>query len=188
MNGAGYIRMKDVGDEWDIINLSFGEPDTPTSGNIEFSLCPVEECPDVESEAEFIAAVDEKVAQGKLVQLSIGGEKGQVRLETEAARDKFVETISAICDKYRAFTCIISSKTAFLTLKIDLTGLDIDFEGQSLSLDAGDSDFTAPTTPVIVNLISAMKTLKAKYPHFSLTMAPETFLYDDSLHKVEKVN
>jgi ROK family protein len=41
---------------------------------------------------------------------------------------------------------------------------------------AGDSDFRNPTTPVIVNLISALRTLKARYgSRFVLTMAPETF-------------
>lgn len=57
-----------------------------------------------------------------------------------------------------------------------LDGLDIDFEGHSLSLDAADTNFKSPTTPVIVNLISALKTLKSKYGStFVLTMAPETF-------------
>lgn len=149
--------MSDVTDDWDVINLSFGEPDAPTTGNIHFNLCTTTDCPTAESEAEFIAAIDKKVAAGKLVQVSIGGQNGQVRLETTAARDKFVETVSAILDKFH------------------LTGLDIDFEGQSISLDTGDTDFKNPTTPVIVNLISALKSLKAKYPNFTLTMAPETF-------------
>ncbi|KZV83561.1 glycoside hydrolase [Exidia glandulosa HHB12029] len=157
-NGAGYIPMKDVSDDWDVINLSFGEPDSPDTGNIMYHMCPQTECPNVESEEDFIAAVKEKVAKGKLVQLSIGGEKGQVRLETEAARDKFVETVGGIIDKY------------------SLTGIDIDFEGQSMHLDAGDTDFEKPTTAVVVNLISALKTLKGKYgDNFALTMAPETF-------------
>lgn len=149
--------MKDVSDDWDVINLSFGEPDDPTTGNIHFNMCSQTECPNVESEADFIKAIDDKKAKGKLVQLSIGGEKGQVRLETEAARDKFVETVSAILDKYH------------------LSGIDIDFEGQSMHLDTGDTDFKNPKTAVIVNLISALKTLKQKYPDFALTMAPETF-------------
>jgi len=157
MNGAGYIKMADVSDDWDVINLSFGEPDSPETGNIHFNLCNTTDCPDAESEADFIAAIDKKVAAGKLVQLSIGGQNGQVSLKTEAARDKFVETVGAICDKFH------------------LTGLDIDFEGQSLSLDTGDDDFTKPTTPVIVNLIAAIKALKASHPKFTLTMAPETF-------------
>jgi len=87
----------------------------------------------------------------------VGGEFGQVSLTTEAARDKFVQTVSGLMDKFH------------------LTGLDIDFEGQSIHLDTGDTDFQNPKTNVIVNLISAIKTLKQKYPNFTLTMAPETF-------------
>jgi chitinase len=81
-----------------------------------------------------------------------------VQLTTTAARDRFVSSVSAIIDKY------------------GLDGIDIDFEGHSLSLNAGDTDFRNPTTPVIVNLISALRTLKSRYgSDFVLTMAPETF-------------
>ncbi|MFI6150116.1 chitinase [Streptomyces sp. NPDC051109] len=157
-NGSGYVRMADVPASWDVINLAFGEPTSVTSGDIRFSLCPVSECPGVESAAEFKAAVKAKQAAGKKVLISIGGQNGQVQLATTAARDTFVSSVSKIIDEY------------------GLNGLDIDFEGHSLSLAAGDTDFRAPTTPVIVNLIAAVKTLKAKYgPDFVLTMAPETF-------------
>ncbi|MGW0592236.1 carbohydrate binding domain-containing protein [Streptosporangium sp. NPDC002607] len=157
-NGSGYIRMADVPNEWNVINLSFGEPTSVTSGDIRFTQCPVAECPNVESEAEFIAGIRAKQALGKKVLISIGGQNGQVQLSTTAARDKFVQSVSAIIDKY------------------GLDGLDIDFEGHSLYLDSGDTNLSAPTTPVIVNLISALKTLKARYgARFVLTMAPETF-------------
>ncbi|TCO49758.1 chitinase [Actinocrispum wychmicini] len=157
-NGSGYIRMADVPDAWDIIDLAFGEPDTPTSGNIHFAPCPVSECANVETEAAFIAAIKAKQAKGKKILLSIGGQNGQVQLTTTGARDRFVSSVSAIIDKY------------------GLDGLDVDFEGHSLSLNAGDTDFRSPTTPVIVNLISALRTLKSKYgAKFVLTMAPETF-------------
>ncbi|WP_030298359.1 chitinase [Streptomyces katrae] len=157
-NGSGYVRMADVPASWDVINLAFGEPTSVTSGDIRFSLCPVNECPGVESPAEFKAAIKAKQAAGKKVLISIGGQNGQVQLATTAARDTFVSSVSKIIDEY------------------GLNGLDIDFEGHSLSLATGDTDFRAPTTPVIVNLISAVKTLKAKYgPDFVLTMAPETF-------------
>ncbi|MER7133997.1 carbohydrate binding domain-containing protein [Streptosporangium saharense] len=157
-NGSGYVRMADVPKEWDFINLSFGEPTTVTSGDIRFVRCPVAECPSVEPDADFIAAIKAKQAQGKKVLISIGGQNGQVQLTTTAARDKFVESVGAIIDKY------------------GLDGLDVDFEGHSLYLNAGDTNLSAPTTPVIVNLISALKTLKAKYgSKFVLTMAPETF-------------
>ncbi|WP_326726012.1 MULTISPECIES: glycoside hydrolase family 18 protein [unclassified Streptomyces] len=157
-NGAGYTRMADVPDSWDIIDLAFGEPTSTTSGDIRFNRCPVTECPTVESDAEFKAAIKAKQAAGKKVVISIGGQNGQVQLTTTAARDTFVTSVSKIIDTY------------------GLDGLDIDFEGHSLSLDASDTNFKSPTTPVIVNLISALKTLKAKYGSgFVLTMAPETF-------------
>ncbi|HEV7649031.1 MAG TPA: glycosyl hydrolase family 18 protein [Actinophytocola sp.] len=157
-NGSGYVRMADVPDAWDIIDLAFGEPTSPTSGDIRFQLCPVAECPNVESEADFTAAVHAKQAQGKKVLLSIGGANGQVQLTTAAARDAFVSSVSAIIDRY------------------GLDGLDVDFEGHSLYLNPGDTDFHNPTTPVIVNLVDALRTLKSRYGgDFVLTMAPETF-------------
>ncbi|NED35148.1 glycoside hydrolase family 18 protein [Streptomyces sp. SID8499] len=157
-NGSGYTRMADVPDSWDVIDLAFGEPTSVTSGDIRFTRCPVTECPNVESDADFKAAIKAKQAAGKKVLISIGGQNGQVQLTTTAARDTFVSSVSKIIDEY------------------GLDGLDIDFEGHSLSLNTGDTDFRNPTTPVIVNLISAIKTLKAKYgSKFVLTMAPETF-------------
>ncbi len=157
-NGSGYTRLADVPDSWDVIDLAFGEPTSATSGDIRFHRCPVTECPNAESDADFKAAIRAKQAAGKKVLISIGGQNGQVQLTTTAARDAFVSSVSDIIDTY------------------GLDGLDIDFEGHSLSLDANDTDFRHPTTPVIVNLISALKTLKAAYgAKFVLTMAPETF-------------
>ncbi|MFB8777217.1 chitinase [Streptomyces broussonetiae] len=157
-NGSGYTRLADVPDSWDVIDLAFGEPTSVTSGDIRFDRCPATECPNVESEADFKAALKAKQAAGKKVLISIGGQNGQVRLTTTAARDTFVSSVSKIIDEY------------------GLDGLDIDFEGHSLSLDTDDTDFRNPKTPVIVNLIQALKTLKARYgDDFVLTMAPETF-------------
>ncbi|MEV6494977.1 glycosyl hydrolase family 18 protein [Actinoplanes sp. NPDC051633] len=157
-NGSGYVRMADVPADWDIINLAFGEPTSPTSGDIRFTLCPAAECPGVETEASFIAAIRAKRQAGKKVLLSIGGANGQVQLTTTAARDAFVRSVSAIIDRY------------------GLDGVDVDFEGHSLSLNPNDTDFRNPTTPVVVNLIAALRSLKARYGSgFVLTMAPETF-------------
>jgi chitinase len=157
-NGSGYLRMADIPTAWDIINLSFGEPTSVTSGDIRFNRCPASECPNVESDADFLAAIRAKQAQGKKVLISIGGQNGQVQLTTTAARDRFVSSVAAIIDRW------------------GLDGLDIDFEGHSLFLNAGDNDFRNPTTPVIVNLIAALRSLKARYgSRFVLTMAPETF-------------
>ncbi|MFG2946372.1 chitinase [Streptomyces adustus] len=157
-NGAGYTRMADVPASWDVIDLAFGEPTSTTSGDIRFTRCPVAECPNVESDADFKAAIKAKQAAGKKVLISIGGQNGQVQLTTTAARDTFVSSVSKIIDDY------------------GLDGLDVDFEGHSLSLNTDDTDFKNPKTPTIVNLISALKTLKARYgSKFVLSMAPETF-------------
>lgn len=157
-NGSGYTRLADVPDSWDVIDLAFGEPTSATSGDIRFNRCPVSECANVESDADFKAAIKAKQAAGKKVLISIGGANGQVQLTTTAARDTFVSSVSNIIDTY------------------GLDGLDIDFEGHSLTLDASDTNFKSPTTPVVANLIAALKTLKARYgSKFVLSMAPETF-------------
>ncbi|MCI2418476.1 chitinase [Saccharopolyspora sp. K220] len=157
-NGSGYLRIADVPAEWDVIDLAFAEPTSPTSGQLEFNRCPAQECPNVEPEAEFIAGIRAKQAEGKKVLLSVGGANGQVRLETAAARDAFVESAAAIIDRY------------------GLDGIDIDFEGHSLELAPGDTDLKNPTTPVVVNLIDALRALADRYGEaFVLTMAPETF-------------
>ncbi|WP_017595502.1 chitinase [Nocardiopsis potens] len=157
-NGSGWVDLADVPDQWDIIHLAFAEPTSPTSGELEFELCPAAECPGVPTEQEFTAQIDAAQARGKKVVLSVGGQNGQVSLETPAARDAFVRSASAIIDRY------------------GLDGIDIDFEGHSLYLDEGDTDFRSPTTPVITNLIGALRDLTGRYgPDFVLTMAPETF-------------
>lgn len=155
-NGAANgLKLSQVDNSWDVINLSFAEPTSPTSGDLRYN-------PTADgiysSEAEFKADVQAIQANGKKVILSIGGELGQVRLETTAARDKFIQTAGDIIQKY------------------GLDGLDVDFEGNSLSLDANDYNFKNPTTPVVVNLIYALKALKTRFgADFMLTMAPETF-------------
>jgi len=157
-NGSGYLHLADVPASWDVIDLAFGEPTSPTSGVIQFNRCTVAECPNVESDADFKAAIAAKRAQGKKVLLSIVGANGQVSLTTTAARDAFVSSVEGIIDQW------------------GLDGLDVDFENQSLTLNAGDTNPASPTTPVIVNLISALHTLKSHYgANFVLTMAPETF-------------
>ncbi|MFC4335468.1 chitinase [Salininema proteolyticum] len=156
LNGSGYIPLADVSTDWDFVNLSFGE--SPGNGVVTFDRCPASECAERESDAEFQAAIEAHQAEGRKVLLSIGGANGTVRLTSAQARDNFVDTVSGIVDRW------------------GLDGIDIDFEGHSLSLDDGDRDFRNPTTPVITNLIDALQTLTGRYGDgFALTMAPETF-------------
>jgi len=53
-------------------------------------------------------------------------------------------------------------------------GVDIDFESPSLAIEPGDKDFRRPTTPSIVNLIAALKQLRARFgAGFQITLVPE---------------
>ncbi|WNG52354.1 chitinase [Archangium minus] len=151
-NGSGFIRLRNVSPKWDVINVSFAEPTNgATGGTIGFT-------PYNSTEADFKADVAYLKSQGKKVLISIGGANGQVRLETEAARTAFVNSMISIIEKY------------------GFDGMDIDFEGHSLQLNAGDSDFKNPTTPLIKNLISAIRAIRDHFgSKFVLTMAPETF-------------
>lgn len=155
-NGAANgLKLSQVDDSWDVINLSFAEPTSATSGILQYNPT----ADDIYASAEeFKADVKAVQAKGKKVMLSIGGANGQVRLENTTARDNFIRTAEEIIDTY------------------GLDGLDIDFEGHSLSFQSGDLDLANPTTPVIVNLIYALKQICAHYgDDFLLTFAPETF-------------
>jgi len=76
-NGSGYIPMRDVPSDWDVIDLAFAEPTSATSGQLQFQLCPSSECPNIETEAQFTTAIRDKQAQGKKVLISIGGANGR---------------------------------------------------------------------------------------------------------------
>ncbi|WP_084783452.1 glycosyl hydrolase family 18 protein [Paenibacillus sp. FJAT-26967] len=151
-NGSGFIKLRDVSPKFDVINISFAEPTAGvTGGTIGFT-------PYKYTEAEFKADVAYLQSQGKKVIISIGGANGQVQLVSAQARTNFVNSMKNIISTY------------------GFDGLDIDFEGHSLYLNSGDSDFRNPTTPVITNLISAVRELHNSFgDSFMLTMAPETF-------------
>jgi chitinase len=148
-NGTGTIRIKDVPDQYDIINVSFAEGDqSAAAGTAVFVL------DKAFNEADFIADIKAKQAAGKKVQISLGGANGVIVLGTTAARDTFVKTMGDIIAKY------------------GFDGIDLDIEN-NLSMGANE-DFRNPTTPQIVNLIAATKALKARFgANFMITMAPE---------------
>lgn len=156
-NGSGYIPLADVSRDWDIINISFAiDKRNGLPGEVDLELCPKLECPNVESPAEFKAAVKQLQSEGKIVLLSLGGANVHLTLDTTEERDNFVRTMGAIIAEY------------------GFDGMDIDLEGGSLNMTAGDTVQQAKT-PAIVNLIDATKQLVARFGDgFILTMAPET--------------
>lgn len=151
-NGSGFIKLRDVSPDWDVVNLAFGEPVAGSTSNIGFT-------PDVQtSVAEIQSDVQILHSRGKKVLLSVGGANGHVELRNATERQQFVDSVTSIVRRY------------------GLDGLDVDFEGQSVHVNPGDADITNPTTPVIVNLIAALRQIRQNIGSgFILTMAPETF-------------
>ena len=151
-NGSGFIKLRDVSTDWDVVNLAFGEPVAGSTSQIGFT-------PDVRtSAAEIQSDVQILHSRGKKVLLSVGGANGHVELRNATERQQFVDSVTSIIRQY------------------GLDGLDVDFEGQSVHVNPGDADITNPTTPVIVNLISALRQIRQNIgSNFILTMAPETF-------------
>lgn len=154
-NGSGFIPLRNVSTKWDVVIVSFGEPTNgATGGTIGFTPYPTY----YTSASLFTSDVAYLHSLGKKVLISIGGANGMVQLTTTGARDNFVNSVNSIISTY------------------GFDGLDVDFENQSLTVNAGDTDFTAPTTPVIVNTISAIRSVQSHFgSSFILTMAPETF-------------
>ena len=149
-NEAGYLAIGQVSNAWNIVNISFAE-NAPAGAAGEVAFAPAQE-----TEADFIAGVRQLQARGQKVLISLGGANAHIQLNNIAQRDNFVRTMGDIIARY------------------GFNGMDIDLEGGSLSMGAGDT-VANPQTPAIVNLISATRSLKARFgSSFILTMAPET--------------
>lgn len=98
------------------------------------------------NKAQFIADVAAKRAAGKKVVLSFGGQNGTVTLNNATNVANFVSSTTAIMNEY------------------GFDGIDIDLEsGAGVSWGA----------PVVTNLVTAVKQLKATFPNLYLSMAPE---------------
>lgn len=96
-------------------------------------------------------------SQGKKVLISIGGANGTIHLENSVDAQNFSSTMTGIISEY------------------GFDGLDIDLEGSSLSLGAGDSDFRFPSSPRVVYFIEGMDQVLANFgADFILSAAPET--------------
>lgn len=149
---APYIQLDQIDARYNIIDIAFAVPQFGTSYKMEFA-------PDLVSQATFISQVQTLQGQGKKIIISIGGATAPVSLNNSAERDTFVSTMTNIITTY------------------GFDGIDIDFEGSSLSITGG--TISAPIDQPIINLIDAVKQIMANFyatnnHRLLLTMAPET--------------
>ena len=147
MNG---LKLSQINDAYDIIHVSFGETDPSDRAVITFVL----DNSIYETEAEFKSDIQALQAQGKKVNLSLGGQNGIIHVNNESDKTKFVNSVIAIIEKY------------------GFDGLDIDFEGTSAG--GYSSSFINPNDNAQL-MIDAIRAVCEHFGNdFLLTMAPET--------------
>nr|WP_030692766.1 glycosyl hydrolase family 18 protein [Streptomyces globisporus] len=95
-NGAAKQKLRDVQAAYDIIAVSFADS-TATPGQITFNLDPAVGYASV---ADFKADVAAKKAAGKSVILSVGGEKGNVTINSDATATAFADSAYALMQEY----------------------------------------------------------------------------------------
>ncbi len=152
VNEAGSLRLSGVPPAYDVVNVAFAVS-APDGSTMQFAPDPGI----YPNSADFTRDVAALRSQGKKVFISVGGANSIVQLKTDADVQNFVSSMTAIINAY------------------GFDGVDVDLEAASVSLNTGDTDFRNPTTPVIINLIKALRQLVAAFPNgLLLSMAPET--------------
>jgi len=154
---AGYgsasstFPLRLISPQWDVILVAFAVPDrNAPEGTMRFRP------PTGMDPAEFKAGVEYLKKQGKTVMVSLGGGGQHFTLADPKRVPNFVSSVAQIVSEY------------------GFEGVDIDFESPSLSVAPGDTDFRNPTTPSIVNLISALRQLREGFgPGFKISLVPE---------------
>lgn len=106
--------------------------------------------------AEFKADIAYLKTQGRKVLISLGGGGQHFTLADPMRVSNYVSSVARILSEH------------------GFVGIDIDFESPSLSIDPGDRDFKHPTTPSIVNLVSALRQLHDQFgPNFMISLVPK---------------
>lgn len=154
---AGYggvgstIPLRQVSPQWDVIIVAFATPDkNAPEGTMQFHT------PAGLDTEQFKADIAYMKSKGKKVMISLGGGGQHFTLANPKRVPTFVSSVTRIVSEY------------------GFDGIDIDFESPSLSIEPGDTDFRHPTTPSIVNLISALRQLHDHFgPGFMLSLVPE---------------
>jgi len=143
--------LREVSPQWDVILVAFATPDrNAPEGTMQFHT------PAGLDTEQFKADIAWLKSQGKKVMISLGGGGQHFTLADPNRVPNYLSSVARIVTEY------------------GFDGIDIDFESPSLSIDPGDTGFRHPTTPSIVNLISALRQLRDRFgPRFMISLVPE---------------
>ena len=149
---APYIPLDQVDTRYNIVNVSFGVPQSGTTSTIVFT-------PDQGTQAAFISQIQTLHSQGRKVVLSLGGATAPISINNATQLTAFVNSVTNILNTY------------------SFDGIDIDFEGSSLSVTGG--TIASPIDQPIINLIAGIKQIMSNFrtargSKMYLSMAPET--------------
>ncbi|MEU4128664.1 chitinase [Streptomyces wuyuanensis] len=95
-NGATVQKLRDVSSQYDIIAVSFADS-TATAGEIVFNLDPAVGYGSVD---EFKSDIAAKKSAGKSVILSVGGERGNVTINSDASATAFANSAYSLMQSY----------------------------------------------------------------------------------------
>jgi chitinase len=148
---TGTFPLREVSPQWDLILVAFAEPSTNAPpGTMQFHLHAGIDPEQFKSDIAYLKS------QGKKVMISLGGGGRYFSLVDPASIPIFISSVIQIVTDY------------------GFDGIDLDFETPSLNIDPGDTDFKNPTTPSIVNIISALRQLHDHFgPSFMISLVPE---------------
>ncbi|RJG37877.1 Ig-like domain-containing protein [Motilimonas pumila] len=150
VNGAGCpMRLADMSERWDVIDIAFAENDRSSNGTVQFNLFERDirsTCPALDP-AVFKQDMADLQAKGKVFVLSLGGAEGTITLNTDNDEANFVSSLTAIIKEW------------------GFDGLDIDLESGSNLLHG---------SQIQARLPRALRQIEANIGgDMYLTMAPE---------------
>ncbi|HEU5158145.1 MAG TPA: cellulose binding domain-containing protein [Streptosporangiaceae bacterium] len=99
-NPARELRLSEVPDEYDVVAVAFGEA-TTRAGEVVFRVDPgLSTSLGGYTDAQFKADVTGLRADGKKVILSVGGERGAIRVDDAASATLFAQSVQGLMNEY----------------------------------------------------------------------------------------
>ncbi|MDV6013938.1 chitinase [Haloechinothrix sp. LS1_15] len=101
-NDSTVLRLADVPSEYDIVAAAFGVEDREVPGGVDFAVSDEvsDGIPGGYSDADFIDDVAELQQRGTAVILSVGGERDNVRVDTQERADNFADSLYGLMDEF----------------------------------------------------------------------------------------